>query len=177
VTEKDEPPTLLGALTSSLPPEATVSEQFLTTYGAWNIDKFVKQHADDATLLVVLVRSTPGQRAQSEVVGETIERLWAHIRTAAPSAAGHRASWGDLWFIVPRLPVSEVVSLACSASLLAPAEGDVEIWCGVTAPAGSPAERLQRIDDLGCDIGKIRYREEYPDAYCVLNGNVVHRPA
>jgi hypothetical protein len=177
MTSKQEPPTVLGALVSSLPPEATVSEHFLATYGAWNIDKFVKQHSDDASILVVLVRSIPGQRAESEIVGETIETLWRRVREAVPHVAGHRASWGDLWFVVPGLTIAEVVSIACAASTLEPAERDFEIWCGVTAPVGAPGERLQRIDDLGSDVGKIRYREAYPEAYCILNGVVVHEPA
>jgi predicted kinase len=53
---------------------------------------------------------------------------------------------------------------------------DLEIWLALADTVRAQSDPLAAFDELTVALGKVRYRRTFPDALCVLNGNIVHRP-
>lgn len=126
-------------------------------------------------MLIVSVREAPGRRIHPARVGQLIVTVWARLRVELPNAAGHRVSWGELWFITST-SIDRLCPIACSVSSVTPRDPEAEIWVAVAPCRTSPTARLLELDELATALGKIRYRNAYPHALCILNGSVVHRP-
>ena len=167
---------LRGGLRVSGLSRGAVAEEHLATYGPWDVATFGEQVPNERVSLVVLsVRDRPGRRGASSRVGDIVRGLWSRFLDVVPAAAGHRASWGELWFLVPGASAAALLPGLSVITELRPLDPDLEVWCAIAA-AGEGGSRLHPLDDLACGLAKVRYRNALPEGLCLLDGKVLDGP-
>jgi hypothetical protein len=150
------------------------NSDFLATYGTWHLEGFLACHAaQDATLVVVVVRHPrTGEDAQREI-GEAVTHVWHEMRGRFAGVHGHRLSWGDLAFILPE-PRPHLLAIDVTAAATAPLGSPCDLVVGGTVFPLQREERLRVLDDFSWKLAKIDHRREYSGAWCARNGKLVH---
>jgi hypothetical protein len=149
---------------------------FLASYGAWDAESFLRSLPDrEGTLLLILLRTDRTGPDARRDLGSRVEALWKRMFETFPRAHGHRLAWSDLAFLIPTA-ATEAIAEAVSQAVRPAATPGCEVLAGLLSVPREYDARLAALDDLNWRLGKIDYRAEYPNAWCIRDGEIVHRP-
>jgi hypothetical protein len=150
-------------------------EKHLATYGDWNpVAFFSLASGANRTVVAVGVRGAAGAVPGNTRIGAVVRRIWDGVIAAFPGVVGHRLLWSEVLFFAPTGMAADVVRAI--SPLTSPQDAQVHVRVAVQLAPEDPALRSSFCDELGSGLAKVEYRRTYPDAWCILDGVVVHVP-
>ena len=153
----------------------SVTEDFLTTYGPWNLESFVRTFENENASFVVVQTRSPERNDESRIeIGLNVDHLWQAILPRFSGAHGHRLSWGDLVFLVRGEDLARIAAVL--ENVAKPLSAACTIWFATAAASRQVEDRMKQVDELSWRLAKVEYLNEYPVAWCGRDGRIVHRP-
>ena len=147
-----------------------MNPNFLSTYGTWNIDRFVQCHQGiDSSLILINVVDAMNGKSGGEEIGSLIVLIWQAMLAVLANPHGHRLSWNCLAFITPE-PCSLVLAETIMSGIRPLCSSSYKIRAA--SILFGQHNRLSIFRDFEWQFSLADYRNDCPFAWYACNGIV-----